>query len=177
ALLLLAYVALRQGDAVGMQTFGHGEPRWLAPRKSVGTVNVLLGQLFDLEPGPATSDYLVAGARLYARLGKRTLVVILTNLRDEDDSLLLPALRLLRRRHLVLIANLREPGLDQAAHTRPRGLDEALTYGAAIEYLAARAATIAKLRQEGARILDAHPQELPRMLVNRYWDMKRAGQM
>ena len=177
ALLLLAYVALRQGDAVGVQTFGHPQPRWLAPRKSVATVNVLLDALFDLEPSHATPDYLVACERLYAQLTRRSLVVIVTNLRDEDDSQVLGALRLLRRRHLTLVANLREPGLDQAAATRPRTFDDALAYGAAAEYLMARAATIARLRREGARVLDAHPQELPRMLVNQYWQMKRAGEI
>ena len=104
-------------------------------------------------------------------------MVILTNLRDEDDAILLPALRLLRRRHLALIANLREPSLDQVAGHRPHTFDEALTYGAAAEYLHARGATMTRLRQEGARILDAHPEQLPRMLVNQYWDMKRAGQI
>jgi uncharacterized protein (DUF58 family) len=177
ALLLLAYVALRQGDAVGVQTFGHADPRWLAPRKSVATVNLLLGGLFDLEPGHATPDYLVAGERLYARLTRRSLVIIVTNLRDEDDSQLVPALRLLRRRHLALVANLREPGLDQAANTRPRTFDDALAYGAAAEYLSSRAATMARLRREGARVIDAHPQELPKMLVNQYWQMKRAGEI
>ena len=177
ALLLLAYVALRQGDAVGVQTFGHADPRWLAPRKSVATVNLLLGGLFDLEPSHATPDYLVAGERLYARLTRRSLVIIVTNLRDEDDSQVLPALRLLRRRHLTLVANLREPGLDQAANTRPRTFDDALAYGAAAEYLSARAATMARLRREGARVIDAHPQELPKMLVNKYWQMKRAGEI
>jgi uncharacterized protein (DUF58 family) len=176
ALLLLAYVGLHQGDAVGVQTFGHAEPRWLAPRKSVSTVNVLLNGLFDLEPSAATPDYLVACERLHARLTRRTLVVILTNLRDEDDSQIVPALRLLRSRHLALVANLREPGLDEAASVRPRTFDDALTYGAAAEYLAARAATIARLRREGARVLDAHPRELPRLLVNQYWQMKRAGE-
>jgi len=177
ALLLLAYVALRQGDAVGVLTFGHARPRWFEPRKSVVTVNLILNTLYDLEPTTAAPDYLVAGEQLYARLSKRALVVILTNLRDEDDAILLPALRLLRRRHLTLIANLREPSLDQVAGQRPRTFDEALTYGAAAEYLRARGATMTRLRQEGARILDAHPEQLPRMLVNQYWDMKRAGQI
>jgi uncharacterized protein (DUF58 family) len=177
ALLLLAYVALRQGDAVGVQTFGHPAPRWLAPRKSVATVNFLLNGLFDLEPSHAAPDYLVAAERLYAQLTRRSLVVIVTNLRDEDDSQVTGAMRLLRRRHLTLVANLREPGLDQAANTRPRTFDDALAYGAAQEYLMARAATIARLRREGARVIDAHPQELPRMLVNQYWQMKRAGEI
>ena len=39
ALLLLSYVALRQGDAVGLSTFSGGEQsRWISPRKGQRTV-------------------------------------------------------------------------------------------------------------------------------------------
>ncbi len=38
AMILLAYVALRQGDAVGVQSFG-GERRWLAPASGTGDVD------------------------------------------------------------------------------------------------------------------------------------------
>jgi len=177
ALLLLAYVALRQGDAVGVLTFGHPRPRYFAPRKSVATVNLILNGLYDLEPTPAAPDYLVATEDLHARLSKRALVVILTNLRDEDDSLLVPAVRLLRRRHLTLLANLREPSLDRVVRAGAARFDDALTYGAAAEYLRTREATMARLRQQGVEIVDGYPQELPRLLVNRYWDMKRAGRI
>ena len=177
ALLLLAYVALRQGDAVGVLTFGHPRPRYFAPRKSVATVNLILNGLYDLEPTPAAPDYLVATEDLHARLSKRALVVILTNLRDEDDSLLVPALRLLRQRHLALLANLREPSLDQVVRAGAQRFDDALTYGAAAEYLRTREATMARLRQQGVEVLDGYPQDLPRLLVNRYWDMKRAGRI
>ena len=56
AALLLAHVGLRQGDAVGMLTMG-GEPRYIAPRKSVATVHAILNRVYDLEPTLRTSDY------------------------------------------------------------------------------------------------------------------------
>jgi uncharacterized protein (DUF58 family) len=177
ALLLLSYVALRQGDAVGVLTFAHPRPRYFAPRKSVSTVNLILNGLYDLEPTASTPDYLSAGEQLVARLSKRALVVLLTNLRDEDDGVLLPALKLLQQRHLTLLANLRETSLDAIVREPVRTFDEALTFGAAAEYLHARSATMLKLRHMGVRILDAYPQQLPRILVNKYWDMKRAGQI
>ena len=177
ALLLLAYVALRQGDAVGVLTFGHPRPRYFAPRKSVATVNLILNGLYDLEPTTAAPDFLSATEDLHARLSKRALVVILTNLRDEDDSLLLPALRLLRRRHLTLLANLREPSLDRVARAGAPTFDDALTFGAAAEYLRTRDTTMVRLRQQGVEVVDGYPNELPRLLVNRYWEMKRAGRI
>ena len=178
ALLLLAYVALRQGDAVGVQTFGHADPRWLAPRKSVATVNFLLGGLFDLEPSHATPDYLVAGERLYARLTKRTLVVIVTNLRDEDDSQVhsgvAPAATPApdARRELAR-ARPRPGGQHASAHVRRRAC---VRRRCRIPRRRARRRSRG-LRREGARVIDAHPQELPSMLVNQYWQMKRAGEI
>ena len=109
--------SLRQGDAVGAMTMS-GPDRWIAPRKSGATVNLLLNGLYDLHPTAATSDYYAAAVRLGTRLKKRALVVVLTNLRDEDDDTLLPALELLRARHLVLFASLREDILTRALKTR-----------------------------------------------------------
>lgn len=177
ALLLLCYVALRQGDAVGLFTFAHGEPRYLPPRKSVSTVNRILNAVYDLEPTLATPDYLLASEQLARRVTKRALIIVLTNLRDEDDSLLLPALGLLRRRHLILLANLREMTLQQVARTPIDSFDDALTYGAAAEYARARLRGLARLRHSGVQLVDAYPSQLPRALVNKYWDMKRAGQL
>ena len=45
---------------------------------------------------------------LLKRYHKRALVIIITNFRDEDSSELGYALRLLRSRHLVMLASLRD---------------------------------------------------------------------
>jgi uncharacterized protein (DUF58 family) len=175
ALLLLSYVALRQGDAVGVLTFAHPEPRYLPPRKSIATVNRILNGIYDLEPTLQTSDYVTAGEQLARRLNRRALIVLLTNVRDEDDALLSPALRLLQRRHLILLANLREMTLDTVARTPIETFDDALTYGAAAEYLRARSRALSRLRRTGVQLVDAYPSHLPRLLVNKYLEMKRGG--
>ncbi|MEG2389436.1 MAG: DUF58 domain-containing protein, partial [Pseudomonas sp.] len=45
ACLLLSYVALRQGDAVGLSTFASDQPRYVAPVKGNGQLNVLLNSV------------------------------------------------------------------------------------------------------------------------------------
>jgi len=97
AALLLAFVALRQGDAVGLMTMA-GIDRWLAPRKSQAALNSLLAHSFDLQPSLASPDYHGAAVSLMKRLRKRALVVLLSNLRDEDDEGLRAAVGLLRQR-------------------------------------------------------------------------------
>lgn len=177
ALLLLAYVALRQGDAVGMATFGHERPRYLPPKKSMATVNRLLNAVYDLQPSLQTSDYLTAGESLLKRLTKRSLIVLVTNLRDEDDDTLGPAMRQLGRRHAVTLASLKEPLLDELAAAPIADFDAALTRAAALEYAHARRRQAAMLRHGGVHILDASPSELPVALINHYWQRKRAGNL
>ena len=175
AMLLLSHVALRQGDAVGFGTFAHDTPRFFMPRKSAAALQMLLDAAYDLQPSTRTSDYLAASDLLCRRLRKRSLVVLLTNLRDEDDATLAPALAQLRQRHLVLLASLRETGLDKLRKSEIDDFDDALAYAAAIEYLQARQRQFSRLHVQGVHVLDTSPQKLPVALVNRYWDLKRGG--
>lgn len=174
--LLLAHVALRDGDAVGLMSFA-GDERWVPPGKGAPALNRMLESLFDLEPSLRATDYLAAAERLMTRLRKRSLIVVLTNLRDEDDDTLAPAMALLRRRHRVLLASLRERDLDEALARPVRDLDEALLHGAIHEYLDQRNLAFQRLASQGLRALDLLPEQLPLALVNRYLELKRAGLM
>ncbi|HRD66257.1 MAG TPA: hypothetical protein PKY50_08885 [Candidatus Competibacter sp.] len=81
----LAYVALRQGDAVGVQSFG-GEQRWLAPRSGPGTSSAVIDGVYDLQPTLELPDYAEAVNRVMTRQRKRALIVLPTNLRDPAAS-------------------------------------------------------------------------------------------
>jgi uncharacterized protein (DUF58 family) len=176
AALLLAHVALRQGDAVGMLTMG-GISRYCEPRKSIGAVHAMLNRAYDIEPTLAVPDYQQAARDVMAAQRRRALVILLTNLRDEDDDSLLPALKLLRTRHLVVLASLREAVLSRALSARVDSFDRAVTHAAAADYLAARERAFRKMETAGAITLDVEPERLPIALVNRYLGLKREGRL
>ncbi|MGH8704038.1 MAG: DUF58 domain-containing protein, partial [Burkholderiales bacterium] len=176
AALLLAHVALRQGDAVGVLTMG-GENRYCAPRKSVAAVHAILNRVYDIEPTLAMPDYERAAQDLMARVRRRALVILLTNLRDEDDDTLLPALRLLRSRHLVVLASLREAIIGRALSARVDSFDRAVTHAAAADYLAQRERAFRRIGAAGAICLDVEPGRLAIALVNRYLELKREGRL
>ena len=174
ALLLLAFVALREGDAVGLLTFA-GPERWLPPRRTRGALDQLVAAVHDLEPGLQATDYLAAARATLTRVKKRSLVVLITNLRDEDDETLGPALRLLRRHHRVILASLREPDLDRALEAPVEHFHQALRAGAIAAYLDQRRQAFARLAPRGILALDVLPRQLPVALVNRYLAEKRSG--
>lgn len=176
AALLLAHVAARQGDAVGMLTMG-GVQRYSEPRKSVAAVNAILERAYDIEPTLAVPDYEQAAREVMTRVRRRTLVILLTNLRDEDDGTLLPALNLLKTRHLVVLASLREAILGRALAARVDSFDRAVTHAAAAEYLAERERVFRRIDAAGVLTLDIEPERLPIALVNRYLELKRGGRL
>jgi uncharacterized protein (DUF58 family) len=175
ACLLLSYVALRQGDAVGLATFASEQNRFLAPVKGQAQLNVLLNALYDLRSTQQPADFSAAVADLLSRQRRRALVVLVTNLRDEDDQALLGAVKRLSRQHRVLVASLREEVLDTLRHTPVQDLSSALDYCGTLDYLNARAGLHERLSANKVPVLDARPSELGPQLVSSYLAWKKAG--
>ena len=177
AVLLLAYVALRQGDAAGLMTFAGEQPRFVPPRKSRATLNAFLDALYGLQPTLRPPDYHTAAIELSKRLKRRSLVIVVTNTRDEDEETLGPALALLERKHLVLFANLREAVIDELRAGPVDDLEGALRYAAGAAYERDRQAALRDIRTSGAILLDTPPAQLATSLVNRYLDLKSSGRV
>ena len=174
ACLLLSYVALRQGDAVGMSTFAGDKPRHVAPVKGSGQLNVLLNAVYDLESTQRPADYQAAANQLLARQKRRALVVLVTNLRDEDEQLL-AAVECLSAQHRVLVASLREQALDTLRQTSVQTLPEALAYCGTIDFLNERSQLHERLTAHGVAVMDVRPAELGAELVTRYMSWKKTA--
>ncbi|EJM58104.1 DUF58 domain-containing protein [Pseudomonas sp. GM48] len=177
ACLLLSYVALRQGDAVGLSTFASEQPRYLAPVKGTSHLNTLLNSVYDLNSTQRSADYQAAATQLLVRQKRRALVVLVTNLRDEDDDELLSAVNRLSQQHQVLVASLREDVLDTLRQSPVQTLPEALAYCGTVDYLNARAELHERLNAHGVLVMDARPRELGPALVTEYLSWKRAGKL
>jgi len=163
AILLLSYVALRQGDALGLMT--------------MNTVNIVLNTVYDLQPSTRSSDYWSAANQLMRRHNKRALVILISNLRDEDSDELLPALQLLRKKHLVLLASLQERILNDVLEQPVYTFEDALRHAATLDYLNARQSAHDTLKNQGIIYLDTEPEQLPVQMVNRYLEIKRSGML
>src|SRR5690606_36019577 len=134
SLLLLSYVALRQGDAVGLLSFA-GTQRWLPPIKGKNNINSILNSVYDLHSSTVTIDLLEAATELMARHRKRSLVILLSNLREEDQDDVIAASRLLSNKHLVLVASLREEFFDEIMERPVTDLESTLIYSGATSIL------------------------------------------
>lgn len=176
AVLTLSFIAQKQGDAVGLMSFG-GYERWLSPQKGrIGLDRVLTG-VYDLQATEHAPDYTLAASALLRKLQKRAFVVLITNLRDEDDSAIRKACAMLSSKHLVLCASLREKVLDEALSTDVHQFNDALRYSGAAHYLQQRQQAIKRLGLPITQLIDVTPNRLSTSLVNRYLDIKESGQL
>lgn len=177
AMLLLAHVAIRQGDEVAMQSLASadGRERILPAGRGQRQFSALLESIYDLDAGTGHPDFVGSVAELMTRQRRRSLVVLLTNLRDEDHSELDPALKMLRQRHLVVLADLREALETRNQSTPENGFDQALLEAGTVLYREQRQAATRKLRQLGVIHMDVEPAQLPGALVSQYRQLKASG--
>ena len=176
AMLLISYIALRQGDEVGVVGFG-GVQRWLKPVKGPPAMPRLLNHLYDYETTTEPSDFGEAAERVMGCQKRRALVILLTNLRTEDSRDLLSAVQVMQRRHLVLVATLKEAEIEERAANPVLSQQDALIYGALSNYLQQRQLLLGNLQARKILTLDETAADLPVALANKYLDIKASGKI
>ena len=173
AMLMLSFVALRQGDAVGLVCFSDQIHAYVPPRGGMAQMNRLLHAAFDRFPQLVESRYDEAFLYLDSRCKKRSLVVLMTNLIDEVNAHQVQQyLTALAGRHLPLGVLLRDRRLFDAADAGYRTPRQLFRAAAAAEILSWRHQILTDLQHQGVLALDVFPEEMTAPLVNRYLEIK-----
>ena len=116
ASLMMAYVALHQGDSVGMLCFSDTVHAYIPPRGGSSQMNRLLQAGFDQFPRMVESRYDQAFVYLQNHCKRRSLVTLTTNVIDEvNAAAVVDYLGNLSGRHLPLAVLLRDRALFDAA--------------------------------------------------------------
>ena len=173
AMLMLNYVALRQGDSVGMIAFSDEIHSFVPPRAGMNQMNRLLHASFDRFPRLVESRYDLAFRYLAMHCHKRSLVVLVTNVIDQVNANQIERyLTNLVGRHLPLGVMLRDHRLfDAVATDQPAG-DRLWRAAAAADVLEWRQQSLIDLRSKGVLAIDVFPEGMTAPLVNRYLEIK-----
>jgi uncharacterized protein (DUF58 family) len=174
ALLLSAFVALRQGDKVGLLSFA-GQPRWVPPLKGRHQISHLLDQIYDLDSSLDTSDFLEVAQQLMTRQTKRSLIILISSIEPEDRDDLSKAAKMLSQHHLVLVACMRQQALTEAQHSEIDSIDDALNYCGASQQIQKQAAMLTALRSDNVIVADTQPSYMHSALISEYMALKRGG--
>lgn len=173
AMLMLSFVALRQGDSVGAIAFSDRVHKYVPPKSGANQMNHLLHASYDQFPNLVESRYDEAFMHLRTNCRKRSLVVLITNVIDEVNSHQVEQyLTTLVGRHLPLGVLLRDHRLfDAADNEKPYG-PELFRAAAAAEILTWRHHVLTDLSHKGVLAMDVFPEDLTANLVNQYLEIK-----
>ena len=173
ALLMLSYVALKEGDSVGLLCFSDEVHTYVPPRGGHGQMNHLLHASFDRFPTLVESRYDQAFRYLSSHCKKRSMVVLMTNVVDEVNSKQVKEyLSSTVGRHLPLGVLMRDRRIFAAADQQnPTGAN-LYNAAAAAELLIWRHQVLVDLEHQGAMMLDLFPEDLTAGLVNKYLEVK-----
>ena len=177
AALILADVALSNGDLVGCIVFDDEIRAWVPPGKGRATLQRIRDALVPAVASMAEPDYALAFRTLAARHRKRSLVVVFTDAIDvrASQSLIAYTSRSASR-HLPLVVALRNDELAAVA-VPAAGVSTSAVYesAAAEELLSARDDALQRMRRAGVSVLDVSPLRMTASVINRYLEVKGRG--
>jgi len=178
AVMLLTSLATRLGDRAGLVAFDREVRAVVAPGHAREQLSRVAEAMYQLQPLLVESDYRGAFAETLARFRRRAMLVVLTELAEQAVAeTLLPALPLIARDHLVVVASVADPEVRGWAAATPAEPAAAYRKAAAVAALADRRRTVARLRGLGAVVVDAPPGRLAPDLADAYLRVKATGRL
>jgi uncharacterized protein (DUF58 family) len=173
AALMLAWVAQAYGDRVGLMTFDDRVTNFIKPERGSTQLRRITEALYAIKPDYVEPDFGHALTLLSLRLGRRSMVVVLTDLQDVEASkeLVAHCLRLAAR-HLVLVVAMSDPAVLSARQAPITTSSRAYEWAAAEEFMSSRRESFELLRRGGVLGLDVVAGNLSPALVERYLELK-----
>ena len=173
AALMLAWVAQAYGDRVGLMTFDDRVTTFIKPERGSTQLRRLTEALYAIKPQNVEPDFGHAMTHLALRLGRRSMVVVLTDVQDREASkeLVAHCLRL-SAKHLVLVVAMSDPAVFAARNAPIATGARAYEWAAAEEFVASRRESFELMRRGGVLGLDVVAGSLSPALVERYLELK-----
>jgi len=176
AALALMSAAARAGDNAGLLVFGRKIKSFLPPGRGHDHMDAALEALYAVEPEMIEPSYSRAFEFIAANSKRRSLVVLITDLVDEEGSKeLLTSLRLLRPRHLPLVVTIADRDLRAVVSGTPDNVHDLFTQSVAEEIMHLREAALRLVESQGGLALDVTAAALAPAILEKYLQVKERG--
>jgi uncharacterized protein (DUF58 family) len=171
--LLLAFVAGRQDDRVGLFLFSHELEGFISPKKGRSQFKSLLEALYNVESSYTEVDYLGPFKFVAHKNKRRSLIVLFTDLLDENASTaFMKAVPVLSKSHLVMCVVLQDPAIEGMRHMVPNKITDLYEKAAATMIRREEEEILARVKARGVIVLESHPKRLDVELINKYIELK-----
>jgi uncharacterized protein (DUF58 family) len=173
SVLMLSYVALAQGDSVGMICFSDRVLNYVPPSGGKRHMNRLLHAGFNQFPKLVHSRFDEAFLYLSNHCRKRSLVVLVTNVIDQVNAEQIQNyLQNLIGTHLPVMVLLKDHRIFDAADNPAEDPEVLFRSAAAGQLLLWRHQVLQRMRATGTLALDVFPEEMTARMINQYLEVK-----
>jgi uncharacterized protein (DUF58 family) len=173
ATLMLAHVAARGGDRVGVLGFDAGVRVFVPPAGGPGATRRLIQATYDLHPDLVEPDYDGAFRYLAARVRARALVILFSHVIDLTVAqTLVRRVRAVGSHHLPLVVLFRDTDVEALLEPAPKGDADWYTKAAAAEVLRWQKSIANEMKRAGALVLETDARALTGKLISRYLSIK-----
>jgi uncharacterized protein (DUF58 family) len=176
ATLALMSAAARAGDNAGLLVFGRKIKAFVPPSRGRDHIDAALEALYSIEPEMIEPSYSHAFEYIAAHTKRRALVIVITDLVDEEGSKeLLTSLKLLRPRHLPLVVTIADRDLRAVVSNPPENARDLFTQSVAEEIMYLRETALRLVESQGGLALDVTAAALAPALLEKYLQVKERG--
>ena len=176
--LMTAYVSTLKGDKVGLIAFADTVHQYLAPKPGKKQFLTMLETIYALPVHAVEPDFEAAFKYLAAKQRKRALIILFTDILDNDSAEGIAAyVSQLSKHHLVVCVTLTDAGIVELAEQKSTDSKSVYQKAIAERLLQEKRATLEILRRRGVITIDVPAHQLTMAVVNKYLELKAKSQI
>ncbi|MCL6458181.1 MAG: DUF58 domain-containing protein [Gorillibacterium sp.] len=173
AALVLAAVALKQGDKVGFLAYSSEIKVYVPPGAGLRHLSAITDAVYNLSHDFVEASCVHALEYLMRVQRKRSLIVLFTDINPYmQEAGLLPLLTRLKKQHYLLFLGLRDEVLHRYTLIGSKSGRDAYIKSLAHKFMLDRQAYTAEMARSGIAVIDVPVGQLAWIAVNRYLDVK-----
>lgn len=173
AALVLSYVAMNKEDKAGLVTFCDNVETSVPASRQGGHMQTILEALYKEKSTFGESDFSALVDHVNQHITRRSLLILYTSFLDRTSlHRQLPYLRLLARRHRLLVVFFEDRELREFIARTPKTSEDYYQQTIARKYAADQRLIVSELRENGITALLTLPENLSVNVINKYLEMK-----
>lgn len=174
ASLVLAYIALKTGDKVGLYNFAAKPSPFFRPVGGLGSFSHIQAEAARIDYSIVETNFTLGLSRLSQALKRRSLIVVMTDFVDTTTAeLMLENISRLVKKHLVVFVTFKDKEIEDITQIDPDTSYNVTRAVIANTLLNEREKVLARLRRMGVHVLETEPDALSMRMLNMYLDLRQ----
>jgi len=174
--LVMTNVALRKQDKAGIITFSNKMSSVVKADRKSGQLNRILETLYNQKTFYKESNFEILAGFVQRRITNRSLLLLYTNFESMSSyRRQLPYLRMLSKKHLVVVIFFENTELDDIIQSDPESNEALYTQVVAEKFALEKQLIVSDLKKNGIHSILTAPENLNVNTINKYLEFKARG--